>query len=398
MRKGQKIEKFIKTWFGLFGFDFREIVGFAETEESEYVDAPIACGDGVILENVEKAAEAFGVSIDDVLNMNGAALRCQLDRYPIFDLLREYDLAHHAAFYAQGYETARLLDAIFRDDFSVSDAYPSKFDFDGVPARLIALLKQYDKALPGTYHVGATIKEIQISTQWFCHYSKINELCRSFISMVERAEALFFKALDTDLSEQEISEYNLIVSTIGLKDAVLWTSGNLYYRTLVRRRKVYKEENHTDFFSYVLLAKSRFFHPYRCAEFVSDRELVQRFVSFYPHMKAAMRIHARDVENYKCTFRWSDEPPRAPSDDAIYAYLNGKISSEELDEETGLVITFVPKTADELGEDRENAAQLRILSGPEALGGVANTPFPGPTTAISRMITRLNADWGVEHG
>ena len=393
MKKAQELEQFIKTWFELFGFNYREIVGSEEVAEFEFVDAPIADNDSIFLENVEKAAEAFGVSTDTLINMNSNILRVQFEKFPYFDLLKDFDLAYQAAFYEPGYKEARLVDEIFRDNFQISDNFPSKFDFDGVIARLKELLIQYDSVFPGAYHTGASMNDLRITTSWFCHFDKINELCNSFLSMVDRAKALFFTALDHDLTAEEISEYNLIVSAVGLKDAVMVGSGNLYYSTLAKRRNVYKSENHKDFFSYVRLSRSRFFNPYRCAEFVTDRELVQQFTSIYPHMKAKMRQYARDVENYRCIFRWSDEPERKPSNEMIEAYCDGKISGEELSKSTGLVVVYVPKESDELGSDQAATKQLQIFSGPETLGGVANADFPYSVGIdLPRMTARLEAD------
>lgn len=393
MRKAQELEQFIKTWFDLYGFNYREIVGSVEVAEFEFVDAPIADGDSIFLENVEKAAEAFGVSVDDLVSMKSDVLRAQFEKYPYFDLLRDFNLAYQAAFYIPGYKEARLVDAIFRDDFKTSDNLSPKFDFDGVIVRLNDLLKQYDSVFPGSYHAGASMRDLRISTRCFCHFDKINVLCSSFLAMVDRAKALFFKALDCDLTATEVCEYNLIVSAIGLRDAVMVGRGNLYYSTLVKRRDVYKSENFTDFFSYVRLSRSRFINPYRCAEFVADRELVQKFTTIYPHMKAEMRQYARDVENYRCIFRWSDEPEREPSDEILEAYCNGKISGEELSEATGLVVVYVPKDGDELGMDQAAAKQLQVFAGPVTLGGVANADFPYSVGVdLPRITARLNAD------
>ena len=403
MNKAQEIEKYVKQWFHFFGFNYRILVGTDENEDGEFVDAPIAVGDGLVMENVERAAEALGITTDDILSMRDSAPRSRLKKFPRFNeyvnLTAAYTTACENGFYAPGIEVERLRAAIFGQEHAVAnllDRYPSRFDFDSVPSRLLALLKEYNTVFPGVYHTGAAIHKIRVSTEYFFHFAEISKLCRCFLSFVERAEELFYKALKTRLIKTEISEYNLLVSCIGLTDAFMTSHDFLYYSKLMKRREVYKKDNLPSFFSYVRLSRKVSFSPYRCAEFVADRELVQRFVLLYPSMKSEMRRYALEAANYKCTYRWSDEPEREMSDDALNTFIEGKLSIEELSARTGLSVTYVPKTPEELGSDGDTADQLRILSGPEALGGVAETLYP--ELDPQRMLARIDADRGVQNG
>ncbi len=400
MKSAKQVEEFVREWFNLFGFDYQEMVGTEEVEvgdddEIEIVDAPLVVNNELVTENVKRAAEAFGVDSEDLVNMDGDLLRKQLQRFRFFDLIREFEAAYEAAFYEPGYETARLIHAIFQDTPNKLKEYPSRYDYKDVKKRLLALLKQYNKSLPGSYHENATLVDLTYSTCTFCHFKQIDELCLEFLNMVDREEMLFTKALDTDLSPAEISEYNLIASIIGLKDACMPTGYNLYYSTLIKRREVYRNEEIHDFFFLTALSKYHFFHPYRCAEFAENRELVQRFSSLYPRMKTEMREFSRDVSKFRCVFHWSDEDLRAPDDSAIDAFIDGKISGAEVMKTAGWVEVYVPKTEQELDGDMKYAEMLHAHSGPESLGGVKNAKYPQNREFDARRLqARIEADLG----
>jgi len=398
MKSPKKIEAFIREWLDLFGFAYDEVIGVEDLDSDddfsvEIVDAPMVVNNQLVTENLAKAAEAFGVKQDDLVNMDDTALRTQLQKYKYFDLLKAFEMAYTATFYAPGYEQTRLIKAIFGENLDAMKHYPSRYDYKDIERRLVELLKEYDKSLPGSFHEGAEITQLSISTGNFCHFKQINELCQEFLAMVEREEHLFFKALDEELQEEEIHEYNLIASTIGLKDALMPSRDNLYYSTLRKRREVYKSEGRSDFFEYVSLSKFRFFHPYRCAEFVEDRELVQRFATIYPRMKQEMREFARDAAKFKCCFRWSDDESTKPTDEDIEAFVDGKSSKEDIMKASGWVEVYVPKTEDELAGDMKYADMLHVASGPESLGGIQNSKYPDRIAFDpNRLTARFAAD------
>lgn len=395
MTKAQRIEKFIRDEFDVFGFNYRHIIGVEESEDGQFVDAPIAFGTDLNMKNVEKAAEALGVTPDALISMDSNAFRTQREKYPFFDLEKGLELEYRSTFFAPGYKAARLIDAIFRDDFKVSDQYPARYDRKDVERRLKELLLRYDETLPGTYHHDAEITNLQICTLNFCHYQHITDMCWQFLNILDHSKELFFKALDSELTQEEINEYNISVSIIGLVDVVLPTKGYLYYSVLRRRRDLYKSENSNDFFSYVRLSRKRFFYPYRCVEFVKDKELVQRFTSIYPHMKQEMREYALDVAKFRCSFVWSDAKPVvfSPEEERLMELEFGTLPLENRAKESTEV--YVPKTSDELNGDEDVAEMLRVLSGPEALGGVKNAPFPYTLKLDPvRMMAWLKVDRG----
>ena len=398
MTNAQQIEQFIRDEFDIFGFNYRDIIGVEETDDEQFADAPIAIGNELDMINVEKAAEALGVTSDLLIAMDSNALRTQREKYPFFDFGNGLELEYRSTFFAPGYKTARLMDAIFRDDFKASDQYPVRYDRKDVEHRLEELLLRYNETLPGTYHYGAKITNLQISTRNFCHYQHIKDMCWQFLDIVDRVRELFFKALDGELTQEEINEYNISVTITGLTDAVLPTRGYLYYSVLRKRRHVYKSEHFDDFFSYARLSRHRFFYPYRCVEFVKDRELVQRFTSIYPHMKQAMREYALDVTKFKCFFVWSDAKPVvfSPEEKNLMELEFGKLPLDNRAKEPTEV--YVPKTNEELNGDEDVAELLRVLSGPETLGGVKAAGFSYALKIDPTRITaRLYADRGDAH-
>lgn len=393
MNTAKQIEAFTRDWFDLFGFNYREIVGVEEHDNGRLDDAPLAIGDDLCMENIVKAADALGVPPDVLISMDRLTLRKQRDKYRFFNLACDLEIEYKATYYAPGYKIVRLMDTIFRkDNYELSDQYTQRYDRQDIEKRLIELLRRYDINFPGTFHSDAKITNLQIFTLNFCHFKDIGVMCREFLDMVDRLKLLFFKALRTGLTIEEINEYNLLVTITGLKDAVT-PKRYLYYRILAKRKEVYLAEASNDFFTYVRLSRERFFYPYRCAEFVENKDLVQRFASIYPHMKHEMREFALGVAKFNCTFMWSDakpvflSPEVEPELDADF----GPISVEERAKEITQV--YVPKTATELNGDEKYAELLRVLSGPESLGGVKMPGFPySPQLEPARIMARLTAD------
>lgn len=98
--------------------------------------------------------------------------------------------AYRRSFHDDSYETLRLLEVLFEK--SCTPKEPTRYDYADVLKRLVSLLKEMDKFIPGTYHKDAEIARIGVYTENFCHYEKIAELVESYLAMVKRVEELDF--------------------------------------------------------------------------------------------------------------------------------------------------------------------------------------------------------------
>ena len=260
--------------------------------------------------------------------------------------------------------------------------------------RLTEQLKALDAHLPGTYHEGAEITDLQISFQRICHYDGIGEFLESYLQMIERARELFFQAIETDLSEDDIREYNFLVTVLGIRDFVCADWGNLYYDNLLRCREIYREENLPNFYDYIVLSPNRYISPWRCAEFLDDRDLIQRYINYNPYHKLTMRDFAMRVLNYKCDFAWSDAKRTQLYDEEYltkedYEAITGEPAPETnwVPERTEI---YVPKTVDELYDNEPFAQKLLVLSGPEKMGGVIFPPYRNkPGNEVKRIMSRM---------
>lgn len=366
-KEHKKIEEFLRTWFRLFGFNYQQLLGEFDDENNCFLDPVIAQDDTLCMETIERAAEMLGVPTEAILSANDSSVRKWLQKYKFFELVEDLNFAQRASFFAEGYTTFRLMEAIWSENPEKTiDQYPSRYNKKEVFARLQDTLKEIDKVYPGTFHSGATIKTLSFSTTNFYHFDKINELCQCFLDMVERAKTLFFRALDADLSPKEIYEYNFLVTVTGMQDAVA-PSKEMYYSRVQRLRRVYKQENLENFHDYVCLSQCRSFCPFQCAEFLNDKEMVQKFANLYPQMKNEMRQFGLAVSKFTCCYTWSDEECEEPN------------------------VVYVAKTEEEMRGDGKYAETIRVLSGPETLGGIRQIPR---RLDIERVIARASIGGG----
>lgn len=395
MARAEKIEEFIRECFEMYGLDYEE---FADSS-ADVRNNPkkfLEIKDGLNMYGVTEAAKVLGVSPEALLNMDEDAAAKWYKKYPYFFHITGFDQAYRRSFHDDSYDTIRLLEVLFNK----KPCAPTRYNYDDVLRRLISLLKEIDKSIPGTYHEDAEMTKIGIYTENFCHYEKIAELVESYITMVKRAEELFLKALIMELSIEEIHEYNFLVSTVGIEDQVGHGYGFLYYDLLKKFIPVYQEEGYADFFSYVRISPLRAPKLWRCAEFASNKDLVQRFVEVYPRAKPLMRDFAMQVSKFSCQFTWSDaEPVRfSPEEEAELDDFDRMLGNEPLSEENRAkvqTLVYVPKTAAELNGNNQFADMLRVLSGPVKLGGVALPDRAADklsnTERIGRVQTRVAA-------
>ena len=353
MTKSKKAELYIKDWFEELSINYKEFF-YYDFEEGNFEDIEWYNENGEIdLQAVAHAAKVLGIHVNDIMTDNDAALQKWLKKYPYFVYVGPFNLAYEKTYYNSEFDKVHFFEVIFEQKYDKSDI--TRFQYDNIILRLKSQLKEFDKVLPGFYHHGANITNLSIDTENFCEFDKIHDMVHSFISMINRIIELFIKAVQYVLNIEEISEYNLLVSVLGLRD-INYPKGYLYYDTLINVRHLYKSVTTENFYDSIIFQHGLDFQPWRCSDFVNDKKLVTEYLSAIPHANAAMRKHASNVLNFICDFVWSD--------------------TEEYE------TVLIKKTADELSGDDMTAQRLLTYCHPEKTGGIS---IHIPNNVISNM-------------
>lgn len=399
MRNAIKIESFIRSVFEAYGLNYGQYFS-VYTEDDEKVEIPMVIDGELDMVMVHRAAEILGENVEDLLSMDCEVVAKWQNRFSFISQKQAFEYACNRSYYGNDYDTLRLMEVIWDVEYPNK---PQKYDYKSVTERLKALLKEYDKVAPGTYHEGANIKHLYINTATFCHFPEMKQMMSSFFEMVDRAKELFFKALEEDLCASEINEYNIIASILGIQDRCVPQKGDLHYSMLRKLAPVYKAEQQADFFDYIMLDPAKDVAPWRCVEFVQNREMVQTYANILPGTKKAMREYALLATQFHCSFAWTDAAPLtyAPASDNEIEEIGRMAQFVRLYEAYGGLeptSIYVPKTAEELGADVSYADMLKQLTGPVARGGVAIPAEPrGRLLDIPKMISRVNALGGSRH-
>lgn len=386
MKKSQKVEQFIMDCFRELCLDYDEYFSYIG-KDGEKHRIPL-CVDGKLdKEAVKLASRILGISVKDLMSCKHDAYIKWLEKFDYLSCYRMFNTAYDRTIYSRRYDEIKLKEAIF----GVTLPKPVKYDLRQIQQRLTEKLKELDESLPGTYHEEAEIQDLKIGISNFCHYPKMEKLIDSYLQMIERAGELFFKALEEDLCEEEINEYNIIVSVIGIKDFVCPVKGNLYYDNLVRCRDIYKRENLPNFYDYITFSPSRSPVPWRCAEFVENKDLVQRYINYHPNDKRYMREFAMQTKQFKCDFVWSDaKPVQLDDDDDMFGDDFDDIFGKPTKPALERTVVFVPKTPEELGDNEKYADILLQLCGSEKMGGIVLPPYRNKVDGeIQRIMSRI---------
>jgi hypothetical protein len=337
----------------------------------------------------------LGVPPETLLKQDDKAARKWLDRYPYFQLEPGFQFSYRMSNY-QIDPMNQIIRGIFGEEYAQKDKL--KYDPNCVVQRMREMLVEMDKDLPGTYHKDAWIEHVFIKTGFFFHYSQIEAFTHAYIDLIRRAEELFFRAWDEELSQDEVQEYNFLVSVLGITDSAQSAQKYLYYDRLKEVVDVYKQEDYRDFLSYVRLKKELVPQLWECAEFVENQKLVQEFLDVYPIAKNSMRQFAMKVPNYECVFTWSDAGEY--QDDDSMSGMGQKLRDLPMLRKNGgreLTRVYVPKTAAELNGDKVYADELRKLSGPVKLGGLGIRSYDAVDLTWSQQIKRMEARISASH-
>lgn len=375
MRKPQEIEEFIRMCFKEYGLNRTDFFSCFDDSE-ELRELPLVEGGKLCMPQVETAAFVLGATVDDLLDMNEEAIFKWYEQYSFFALRPRFEVAYRRSFH-ESEMFDKLIHLEFMLEVKMTPPYPTRYNYADVKQRMISLLKEIDQSMPGTFHPNAEINKLAVYTQNFGHFEKVSELINSYIQMLERAKGLFFKAWDTELPEEEIREYNFLVSVLGLRDSC-YIRQRLYYDLLRLFIPIYKEEGYKDFKSYVTILSKDALQPWKCSEFTEDRNLVQRYLNVCPQAKPAMREFALSVLAFDCSFVWSDAPlireEWTEAEKTEFGIDAGGLMDDEGFEDTPpqqeRTRILVPKTEEELSSDGQYAKRLKEMSGPSDMGGI----------------------------
>lgn len=389
MTKEKKIAAFINECFDSLGVNIKEYF-FFDFEEGKWEEIPWCYEDGSAnTEALKYAAELLGVSFSDILALNDKVITKWWNKYPYFKHIKTYKYAYDRTFYGDGYDEIRMFEAIFNTKYD--GGYPARFSKNSIQRRLEEGLRELDKSLPGTYHNGATITDLRIAAANFCEFEDIVEMTESFISMVERAKELFLKVIFSELDEDEIQEYNMLVTVLGLRDKY-YTRGYLRYNEILLVKDQYKHLTTENFYDDIVFKHGLDFTPWRCKGFIENRNLVERYLTVMPDAKGFMREFAVAASQFLCDFLWSDAKPYvfSPEEEEEMAYIDELVGQEPIpyDERPKQRTEFyVKKTKEELDGDDVAADLLLGYCRPEKLGGI---PVRMPRYTQEASFSRIN--------
>ena len=378
----------IKGLLVLRGFD-KDYRFYQEDQEMRRYPAPWVIGDKLNMELVEYAADILGVTTNELLNMEGGTMERWSKKYPLVKYWEGMIRSADESYLVDTSPEKRLLSAIY--SAGEGGIYVTRYSLDDLKRRAMKVLAEQEDKTPGTIHPGEAIENFHASTVYICHYPQITEMLDSFFAMVERGSELFLKALRQDLDEEEICEYNLIVSYTGIRDKHFNLHG-LYYRYLVKFRPLYQEEERADFFVFVMLSKDIPFKPWKFAEVISDRIRMDRYLSYVPNAKMLMGIFAIEGLRYECSFTWSDAEQLAEEERYAFGQLHTSIWARLDKDYAGKrpTVVYVPKRERELGEDGPYFETMRTLAEFQKEGSLV---FPAHSenekTDVKKMINRV---------
>jgi len=370
MTKAQRIEEYIKECFKTYCIDITEF--FSVVIDDEVQDICWTESNGKInMKAVQYASELLGISVDDILARNNDAMAKWWQKYPYLWHLHAYNHAYESTFYGKGYESIKLVEAIF--DTKLDQPYPSRYDIKDIARRLDNELKEIDKSLPGTYHKGAHITNLSVTTDNFFEFDEIEEMTESFINIINAFKSLTLKALNDELAQDEIYEFNFLSTVLGFRDR-FYVKGFLRYNDLVFAKAIYADVTEQNFDDYFVFRKEFAFRPWCCTGFINNRALVEKYLSVIPTAKAEMRQFSELVSQFYCSFIWSDAELIEP-DPETEAFFGKDEFDEPIKQRTTL---YIPKNTEEYGNGAEYANVLIEYCRPAKLGGI---PVKTPTNS-----------------
>ena len=422
------LTEYVDRVFKLYGADRLGFFEDFDGDSADTVEIPLFRPSEADDETLSRISIYLGLTKQEILGRDEAAAKRYWDKYPFFQLHKEYKKQWwwHSRYkvnedalkriHAEAEKNAKQPDVREKNTLTLEEMIakikreklkPSvideRYDQESVKIRLVEKLREIDAVMPGAFHERAEITALSISTEVFFSFPKCSEMLRSYIDMVERAGELFFRAVFAELTEEEACELNFLASRLDAKDS-LASDTLVTYENVRLLREIYAQENLPCFMSYVKFTGLDAESPWRCREFFDDMELVQKFVNIFPRSKAQMREFCMSVKKFACTFIWSDAKPVTGSleEEALDFELFGGydelyVPIEKRGKESTLI--YVDKTADEMFDWEESAKKLSRAASPAAMGGLELPPgemvfSPAGPETLPRMQKRIAAKRG----
>lgn len=406
MKSKGEITQYVKDYFDrheLNDYGFFVSSKADEYGRSERINISLFPHDEIDVKTLSRISLHTGLSTEEILNCDEQAATKYLEKYPFIYLFREYK--EICEWYAQYKTEFSSLKKCLQNDFLTQTAEPSveiRYDYADIKARLIDKLKEIAAVMPGIYHENAEITELMFKTDMFISFPNCGKMMRSFIDMVNRLKELFFKALQTELSEDEIHEFNFLGSRLDASD-VIAPSFVMNYDTLRKYREVYIEENFTDFFSYVKIRAFLMSSPWRCKEFFDDMSLVNEFVNIFPQAKTMMREFEMSVSKFECDFVWSDAKPvmLSPEEESELDSINEMMGYKPLPYEQHAkehTRIYIDKTSEEMSGWAEYVKKIKAAAAPPAIGGLSLPKREVDLTDANSRFRRMTRRVEVKHG
>ncbi len=311
-----KLTDFFEAYCSLYGIDNEDLS--VERDENDELYST-AFPDGVIDEDIiEYMMILTGLTRDELFGMKKETLEKRYHEYPFFKLDEE-----------------------FRDQY----AFESRFlDFDEIPGigkvgktdrydvkdlkkRIIRKTMEINRSIKGTYHPNATPVGLCYSTEWMISFPKYRRLVTSLFQMIVCYKKLFFKAIESDLNDEEIRELDFLASALDIRD-LIQQDICLHYYNIIELRKVYRTEKLRDFLSYVKIGRMEETKYWRCEEFLKDKKLAWTYCSIYPEAYSEIRKYLIRAKNFSCWFYWSDDVPEEYMEKAAKSYKPHDIEEE----------------------------------------------------------------------
>lgn len=363
---------------------------YQEDNNMELHPIPWVIDGRINMELVEYAADILGVTTNDLLEMRGDRIDRWRKKYALVKYWGEMRKSVNKSYLRKPTSEERLYAAVY--GLGKGHKYVTRYNLMELEDRVMAILMEQEAESPGMIHPGERIECFVADTVYICHYRHITEMLDSFFAMVRRGKDLFFKALKHDLTEEEICEYNLIVSYTGIRDKHYISQG-LYYRYLVMFRPLYLAEKGKDFFDYIVLNKNIPFQPWRFAEIIVDQARMERYLSYVPRAKMLMRIFAIEGTRFECSFTWSDAEPFDEEErwrfGRTYTSVWARLG-EDYDGKKPTVV-YVPKNDGDFGGDGPYFEMLRNFVESKQESGISvQASGDGESSDIKKMIARVS--------
>lgn len=389
MKQIETVTEYVSKLFERYSMSDYEFTHYFDDDTEEMLETPLFPYGISDDETLEKISINFGITKEEILSIDENAATRYWNKYKFFSLYKKYlHLWEWNQKYKDPEPTAEdfLINAIFTEN----EGIPIRLRHPRIKERLISKLKEYDRVFPGTYHDGAEITDLYVSTQTLFSFPECGDMIRSFLNMVDRLQELFFKAIKEELPQDEINELNFLACWLNARDVVA-PDTYVTYRNVRCYRNVYIEEGHTDFYEYAKIKAFIGTEPWRCQEFLDDENLVLRFVNVFPQTKHMMWEFGLQLTKLSCDFVWSDAKPIPYSEDEEWE--NEFFGWEPIPEEKRAkerTFIYLDKNSEEMPGWESYTKKLKKAYGPVSKGGIV-VPSRTPNVGLARKEKRIKA-------